>query len=200
MKGKKFAYARVSSKEQNLDRQIEALKPYIDDERDLITDKASGKNLEREGWKLLDYLLREGDELTVTSLDRISRNYNDLKDIWQMLTNKKVKIRVLDMPLVSTADKEDDDLTAKLIADITISLLAYVAETERNHIKERQRQGIETAKKNGKHLGRPKYIKPNDYENIMEAHASGEITAVEAARRLKISRAKFYQLKNERTD
>lgn len=200
MTTKRFAYARVSSKEQNLQRQLDALTAtddagaykYLSSERDLFTDKASGKDFNRPQWQALMSQLREGDELTVLSLDRMSRDYEGLKDAWTELTRKGVKIRVLDMPMISTADKAaGDDLTAQLISDITINLLAYVAQQERSHIKERQAQGIASAKAKGIHCGRPS-LELAGWDKVVARYKAKEITAKQAYTELGISKSSFF--------
>lgn len=205
---KRFGYARVSSKEQNLDRQLDALTAksedgsykYLTSDRDLFTEKQSGKDFNRPQWQALKNMLRAGDELTVLSLDRLGRDYEQIKQEWQDLSDMGVKIRVLDMPTISTTDRADDDLTSKLISDITLSLLAYVAETERQKIKERQRQGIESARAQGKHLGRPKQKKPAGWPEIVNSYRAGELTGTQAAEKAGMSRAMFYKLLKQESE
>lgn len=210
MSSQKFAYARVSSKTQNLDRQLDELKAkdengnykYISDERNLFYDKVSGKDTNRDEFKLLMRMLREGDELTITSLDRLSRSYDDIHNIWSDLNDRGVLIRVLDMPLISTADKHSESgIAEKIMTNMTLELLAYNAQKEREHIRERQAQGIASAKAKGKRFGRPKKNLPDNADEIMRQYHAKELTAVKASQLLGVSRAQFYRmLKDEKGD
>ena len=151
---KMFGYARVSSKDQNPDRQIEAFKGIGIDERDIFLDKESGKDFNRDSYQTMIRVLRDGDVVFVTSIDRLGRDYNEISKQWATITQEiKADIVVMDMPLLDTRNK-DKDLTGQLIGDIVLKLLSYVAEVERRDIKERQRQGIEEAKKRGVYTGR----------------------------------------------
>lgn len=190
---KTYAYARVSSREQNLDRQIEALRPFVNDERDIIVDKASGKDFNREGYTYLkNSLLRPGDTLVIKELDRLSRDYQGLKQEWNELTSRGIHIVVIDTPMLNTANKSD--LEIKLISNIVFELLSYLAEKERIKIKQRQREGIDTAKSKGQTFGRPKIAYPSNWETTYSSWKSNEITAVEAMRRLDLKRSTFYNL------
>lgn len=210
MSSQKFAYARVSSKTQNLDRQLDELKAkdengnykYISDERNLFYDKVSGKDTNRDEFKLLMRMLREGDELTITSLDRLSRSYDDIHNIWSDLNDRGVLIRVLDMPLISTADKHSEGgIAEKIMTNMTLELLAYNAQKEREHIRERQAQGIASAKAKGKRFGRPKKNLPDNADEIMRQYHAKELTAVKTSQLLGVSRAQFYRmLKDEKGD
>lgn len=194
-----YGYARVSSKEQNLDRQLERLKEYVHDERCLIIDKASGKDFERKGYNSLVGtadtmpLLREGDLLVVVSLDRLGRNYDEMRLQWQFITQKlKVDIKVLDMPLLDTANNENS-LERKFIADIVFQILSYVSERERLNIKERQRQGIEIAKAKGKYKGKPpKQIDVELLKTECVKWRRGEQTATETMKKCGLTKTLFY--------
>ena len=130
MQSRTFGYARVSSQEQNLDRQIQALSKYGIDERDIITDKISGKDFNRQGYVMLKtQILRRGDTLAVKELDRLGRNYEQIKDEWRELQQSGIDIVILDMPILDTREKSD--LEKSLIANIVFELLAYLAEKER---------------------------------------------------------------------
>ena len=144
MKNKIFGYARVSSKEQNEERQIVAFKNYGIDERDIYIDKQSGKDFDREQYNILKHILRENDILVIKSIDRLGRNYNMIIDEWKDITkNIKADIVVIDMPLLDTT--KNKDLLGTFISDLILQILSYVAEQERTFIKQRQKEGISTA-------------------------------------------------------
>ena len=194
-----YGYARVSSKEQNLDRQLERLKKYVHDERCLIIDKASGKDFERKGYNSLVGtadtmpLLRDGELLVIVSLDRLGRNYDEMRLQWQFITQKlKADIKVLDMPLLDTANNENS-LERKFIADIVFQILSYVSERERLNIKERQRQGIEIAKAKGKYKGKqPKQIDVELFRTECAKWRRGEQTATETMKKCGLTKTLFY--------
>ena len=149
-----FGYIRVSSKEQHTDRQLIAMKGFGVENENIFTDKQSGKDFDRPAYCRLMGALRPGDTLVVKSIDRLGRNYDEILEQWRLLTKKKgVMIVVLDMPLLDT--RRDRDLTGILIADIVLQLLSYVAQTEREFIRQRQAEGIAAAKARGVHFGRP---------------------------------------------
>lgn len=148
-----YGYARVSSTDQNLDRQLEAFGKVVIDK--VFADKMSGKNFDREEYQKMKKVLKIGDTLYIKSIDRLGRNYDMIIDEWREIThNIGADIVVLDMPLLDTRDKEKG-LTGKFISDLVLQILSYVAETERNNIKQRQAEGIRIAKEKGIHLGRP---------------------------------------------
>ena len=198
---KTYGYARVSSKEQNLDRQIEALSKYVVDvERDIITDKASGKDFNRNGYLALrDNLLRKGDTLVIKELDRLGRNMQMVKEEWQKLIKKGINILVIDTPILNTKDKTG--LEKSLISNIVFELLSYMAEKERLKIHKRQAEGIAQAKAQGKHLGRPR-LNLNTLSDkqlqILKVNydkwISKEITAVAFMDMLDLKRNSFYKI------
>ncbi len=197
-----FGYARVSSVSQNLDRQIDQLRNFIPDERNIIIDKQSGKTFDRMGYNTLvgsehnSALLREGDLLIITSLDRLGRNYTEIHEQWRKITKEiKADIKILDMPLLDTT-QGSDDLDHRFIADLVLQILSYVSEKERLHIKERQRQGIEAARNRGRKFGRPSVVLPEKYDEIIEKWKSGMITAKEAMQRTGLKRTTFYKIAN----
>lgn len=195
-----FGYARVSSREQNLDRQIEQLKEYVQDERNIIVDKASGKDFDRKGYNSLVGtadtvpMLREGDILVITSLDRLGRNYNEMRLQWQHITQTlKADIKVLDMPLLDTT-QHDNDLDHRFIADLVFQILSYVSEKERQNIRERQRQGIAIAKEQGRYKGK----KPNEIDvDLLKSECAKwrrkEQTATETMKRCGLTKTLFYE-------
>jgi len=195
-----YGYARVSTIDQNLDRQLTQLREYIKDDRYIITDKASGKDFNRKGYNALvgtettAPLLHENDLLIICSLDRLGRNYTEIKQQWEYTTNTlKANIKVLDMPLLDTSTAANN-LDGRFIADLVLQILSYTAEKERENIKKRQRQGIDTAKANGKHLGRPQAQYPENWEPIYNNWKSGAITATAAMEQLEMKRTTFYKL------
>lgn len=204
MSNKVYGYARVSSKEQNLDRQIIAIEEYCKnnnleiDERDIITDKASGKDFNREGYKLLkEKLLRQGDVLIIKELDRLGRDKNQIKEEWHELQKNGIDIIVIDNEILNTNNKSD--LEKSLISNIVFELLSYMAEKERAKIKQRQREGIEALKEknNGKGIGRPKTEYPTTWEEIYKSWKVGDITATKAMEMLELKRNTFYRLVKE---
>lgn len=194
--GRVYGYARVSSNEQHLDRQIEVLTKYGIEDRFIITDKISGKDFSRPGYQVLkNQLLRSGDTLVIKELDRLGRNYEQIKNEWNDLRQMGIDIVVLDMPIASTVDKSD--LEKQLIVSIVFELLAYLAEKERVKIKTRQAEGIATAKKNGVKFGRPKIEAPDGFIEEVLKWKEGKQSATEAMRNLGLKRTTFYKLVKE---
>lgn len=191
-----YGYARVSTKEQNLDRQMEALKEYGIEERDILRDKQSGKDFKRDGYKTLkEQLLRPGDTLVIKELDRLGRNMDMIKEEWNSLIKMGIDIVVLDTPILNTTDK--GDLEKTLISTIVFELLAYMAEKERVKIKQKQAEGIKAAHAKGKHLGRPKAKYPplwEMYYTQWKSESENSITAKECMEQLGLKRTTFYKL------
>ncbi|GHU46721.1 DNA recombinase [Clostridia bacterium] len=193
MKSRLFGYARVSGTDQNLDRQIQALMEYGIPERDIITDKQSGKDFNRVGYiALKERILRSGDILAIKELDRLGRSYEQIKVEWQELQKMGVDIVIIDMPILNTRDKSD--LEKSLIANIVFELLAYTAEKERLKIRTRQREGITNAKNKGVRFGRPMVQLPPDFETECAAWRAGEQTTASTMKRLGLKRTTFYKL------
>ena len=191
--GRVYGYARVSSTEQHLDRQIEALSAYGVEDRHIIADKQSGKDFSRPGYQTLKgQLLREGDVLVIKELDRLGRNYEQIKSEWHELRQMGIDVVVIDMPMLSTADKTD--LEKVLIANIIFELLSYLAEKERVKIKTRQAEGIAVAKSKGVRFGRPRTKIPHGFFEEVKRWQAGEQTATETMQRLGIKRTTFYKL------
>ncbi len=187
--GKTYGYARVSTREQNLDRQLDALAAFGVDE--VFADKASGKDFERPEYRRLMGALAAGDVLVVKSIDRLGRDYDEILEQWRAITKETgASVVVLDMPLLDTR-RERDGITGVLIADIVLQLLSYVAQVERDSIKQRQAEGIASAKARGVRFGRPCKKRPAIYESTKDSYLSGHITRGEAAARLKISVSTF---------
>ncbi len=195
-----FGYARVSTKEQNLDRQIEELKKYVENERNIIIDKASGKNFERDGYKSLKTFAREGDEIYIKSLDRLGRNKDQIKDELKEFKDRGIIVRVLDVPTTLVNLSQFGDMQKSIfdmINNILIEVLGTIAEQERNTIRTRQTEGIAIAKAKGKHLGRPKAEYPKNFELYYTQWKNGDITAVKAMELLGLKRTTFYKLVKE---
>lgn len=190
---KTFGYARVSSRDQNPERQIEALISYGIDERDIIIDKESGKNYDRDGWKALIHMLREGDTVVVKSLDRLGRSYEENLSQWKTITKDiKANIIILDMPLLNTTDNRD--LTGTLISDIVLQLLSYVAQTERERIRSRQAEGIAIAKSKGLVGGRPRSkFDESKMASLYDDWKGGKITGVKYAAEVGLTPNTFYR-------
>ena len=200
MNNKKFGYGRVSSKSQNEARQVEAFKDYGIDPRDIYIDKKSGKDFEREQYQILKKILRENDLLVIHSIDRLGRNYEMIVNEWKDITkNIKADIVVLDMPLLDTRQKKD--LLGTFINDLILQLLSYVAQTEKEKINTRQREGIDIAlkygTKTGKSFGRPKITKPDNFEEVIKEWKDKKITAREAMKKLNLKPNTFYNMVKE---
>lgn len=198
-KGRVFGYARVSSTEQHLDRQIQALSEYVSKDN-IITDKQSGKDLNRPGYQALKgHLgLRSGDILYVMSLDRLSRSKADIKGELQWFKEHDVRLMILDLPTSMIQVPEGQEWITEMINNILIEVLSSMAEQERLLIRKRQRQGIEAAKAKGKHLGRPHLELPKNSEYILELWKSKEIGTQEACNRLGVSKTTFYRLQKRK--
>lgn len=185
-----YGYARVSSTDQNLDRQLETLKGFNCDV--IYTDKMSGKDFNRDEYQTLKNNLQSGDLLIIKSIDRLGRNYDMIIDEWRDIThNIGADIVVVDMPLLDTRDKEKG-LTGKFISDLVLQILSYVAETERNNIKQRQAEGIKIAKEKGKHLGRPKMKLYENFDDIVCKYFNREISIDKVCEVCNMSKSKFY--------
>ena len=161
----RYGYVRVSTKEQNIDRQMSALAFENIPQNQIFIDRASGKDFDRTEYKKLLTVLQADDEIVIKSIDRLGRNYDDILEQWQLLTKtKKVHISVLDFPLLNTKNTSDT-ITGKLISDLVLQVLSYVSQMEREQIKQRQLEGIREAQKRGKQFGRPKInVPPNFYD------------------------------------
>ena len=190
-----YYYARVSSTEQNLDRQLEAFKSMGADSRDIITDKASGKNLERTGYQALKTtILRRGDTLVIKSLDRLSRNKSDIKNELEYFKSEGIRLKVLDLPTTLIDLPLEQSWIFDMINNILIEVLSSIAEQERITIRQRQREGIEAAKKKGKHLGRTAAIYPDSWAENFKLWKNGSITAKEFMANTNLKRTTFYKL------
>lgn len=193
MNNKIFGYARVSSKEQNEERQLLAFKELGIAERDIYVDKQSGKDFDRKQYTTLKNILRENDLLVIKSIDRLGRNYNMIVDEWKDITkNIKADILVIDMPLLDT--RNNKDLLGTFINDLVLQILSYVAEQERTFIKQRQKEGIVNAKNNGIKFGRPKIEKPHNFDCVVSMWKNKKIKSKEAMELLDLKPNTFYKL------
>ncbi|MBD5152126.1 MAG: recombinase family protein [Oscillibacter sp.] len=185
-----YGCIRVSTREQNEDRQLIALSDFDIPRKNLFIDKQSGKDFNRPAYKQLLKKLKPGDLLIIKSIDRLGRNYEEILEQWRIITKeKRADIRVLDMPLLDTSIHRD--LTGTLIADIVLQLLSYVAQSERENIRQRQAEGIAAAKARGVHFGRKFKDRGENYESIMAAWRRGEISGRAAARELGVAHGTF---------
>lgn len=194
MNNKIFYYARVSSREQNLDRQIEAFKKLGADEREIICDKESGKDFNRSGYQALkNNMLRSGDILIVKSLDRLSRNKSDIKNELQYFKDNNIRLKVIDLPTTMMDLPEGQEWVFEMVNNILIEVLGTIAEQERKTIRKRQREGIDAARLKGKHLGRPQTVKPDNFDDVVSEWEKGNITAHKAYTMLGVSKSVFYR-------
>lgn len=186
-----YAYIRVSCKDQNVARQVAAMRELGIPDKKMYIDKQSGKDFQRTYYKKLLRKLKTGDVLYVKSIDRLGRNYEDVTEQWRYLTKeKKVDIVVLDFPLLDTR-KQVNGLTGKFVADLILQILSYVAQMERENIKQRQTEGIRIAKENGVKFGRPKIEIPEKFESVYWLWKENKISKTEAAKRLETNRTTF---------
>lgn len=189
-----WGYARVSSKDQNEERQVEELLPLVTSEAYLIIEKQSEKDFNRPKYQWLKELMDSGDTLVIKSLDRLGRNYNQIKEEWNDLLKKGVYIKVVDNPLLDTSKYKDNDLMSQFMSNIVLEVLSFVAENERKNIKQRQAEGIAIAKASGKRLGRPRATYPNNWINVYPKWKQGSITAVQAMKECGLTKTTFYKL------
>ena len=189
--GKVYGYVRVSSTDQHEDRQLIAMAERGIPQSRLYMDKQSGKDFARPRNRALMKKLRPGDQLCITSIDRLGRNYEEIQEQWRILTReKKVDILVFDMPLLDT--RRDKDLVGTLIADLVLQVLSFVAQNERENIRKRQAEGIAAAKARGVKFGRKKTTLPPDFLQAYALWQDKRISLAEAARRCGISRSGFH--------
>lgn len=186
-----YGYARVSSKDQNEARQIIALSQFPVKKENIYIDKFSGKDFDRPKYSELIKILKEQDILVIKEIDRLGRNYEEILEQWRVITKEiKADIVVLDMPLLDTRTRKEN-LTGTFIADLVLQILSYVAETERQSIKQRQREGIEAAKKRGVKFGRPCIPVPEEFYDLKEKWLNKKITSREAATTINVSQDTF---------
>lgn len=193
MQSRVMGYARVSSREQNLDRQLLELKKYVPEEN-IVVDKQSGKDLERPGYQALKGALglRPGDTLYVKSLDRLSRNKADIKGELEWFQKNNIRLMILDLPTSMIQVPDGQEWIIEMINNILIEVLSSIAQQEREMIRTRQREGIDAAKLAGKSFGRPKAIVPDNFSAVVKDWQEGEITAKEAMKLTGLKRSSFY--------
>lgn len=194
-----FGYIRVSSLDQNIDRQLQEMLDIGINERDIYIDKQSGKDFERPKYKALKTVLRSGDIVYIKSIDRFGRNSREIKREWEEITQEiGADIKVMDMPLLDTTQYKD--LIGNFVSNLVLEVLSFVAEQERENIKQRQQEGIKIAKSKGKHLGRPKAVFPEHWEAVYKDWKSNDITAVKAMEKLGLKKSTFYKLVKQYED
>lgn len=197
--GALYGYVRVSSPDQNEDRQMIAMEAMEIPKENIFWDKKSGKDFDRPMYKKMLRKLKPNDTLYIKSIDRLGRNYTEILEQWRILTKeKKVDIVVMDMPLLDT--RRGKDLMGTLIADLVLSLLSYVSESERHNIRSRQKEGIEAAKQKGVRFGRPATPVPEGFDAVYNLWAAKKITASEAAEMCNLKRSTFYYKAKQRKD
>ena len=195
-----FGYIRVSSKEQNLDRQIDSLKQYVPNERDIFADKLSGKDFNRPAYQTLKMMVRPGDTIYIHEMERLGRNKEEIKNELEYFKGKGVYIRILNLPTTlidySQFDSKLQKMLMEMVNNILIEVLATMAETERDNIRKRQREGIDAAKKRGAKFGRPtKHFPPCWQEDKLKWEA-GEVTAVSLMKKYGMASSTFYSKVN----
>lgn len=191
-----YGYARVSSKDQNEERQLLALLDSGVSKQNIFIDKQSGKDFKRPAYLRLYKALKPGDTIFIKSIDRLGRDYQEIQEQWRYLTkDKQIDICVLDMPLLDT--RKGKDLIGTFVSDLVLQILSFVAETERLNIKQRQEEGIRAAKKRGVKFGRPTQQLPDNFIEIRRRYRNGELTGIEAAKRCKMPISTFYYKSNQ---
>lgn len=187
-----YGYVRVSSTDQNEDRQIIALREKSVDEKNIFIDKQSGKDFDRPQYKKLVQKLKIGDLLYILSIDRLERNYEEIQSQWRVLTKEKgIDICVIDMPLLDT--RQGKDLMGTFIADLVLQILSFVAQSERENIRKRQAQGIAVAKAKGVKFGRPEKETPDNFGKLVSNWEKKKISLPEVLKQCDMSEATFYR-------
>ncbi len=188
---KRYAYVRVSSKDQNTDRQVKAMLNIGIEEKQIYIDKQSGKDFNRKSYQKMLRKLKENDELYIKSIDRLGRNYDDIIEQWRFLTREKnIEIIVLDFPLLDTRNQVNG-LTGKFIADLVLQILSYVAQIERENIHQRQAEGIKVAKEKGVKFGRPMIPYPEHFDEVYNLYKKGILSKRECSRQLNTNHTTF---------
>lgn len=195
MDSRTFYYARVSSKDQNLDRQLAAFKALGANDRDIITDKESGKDLNRVGYQALkNGMLRQGDTLVIKSLDRLSRSKRDIKAELEWFKDNNIRLKVIDLPTTMMDLPEGQEWVFEMVNNILIEVLGTIAEQERATIKSRQTEGINAAKAKGVKFGRPALQFPSNWDKVYAQWKTREITGKTAMELTGTKRTSFYKL------
>jgi DNA invertase Pin-like site-specific DNA recombinase len=187
-----YGYVRVSSTDQNEERQMDILKDAGVEQKNIFLDKQSGKDFQRPQYRKLVSVIQEGDVLYMLSIDRLGRNYEEIQEQWRILTKeKKIDICVLDMPLLDT--RSGKDLMGTFIADLVLQILSFVAQSEHENIRKRQEQGIEAAKRRGVRFGRPEIRIPDDFMEVVNAWEQKQLTLNAVLEYCGMSRSTFYR-------
>ena len=187
----KYGYVRVSTVTQNIDRQMDEMYKLGLSDNEIFIDKQSGKDFNREKYQELKSKLKKSDLLIIKSIDRLGRDYNMIIEEWHYITKIiEADILVIDMPLLDTRN-DSTNLIGKFISDIVLQILSFVAETERENIKQRQAEGIRLAKERGVHMGRPKYVLPDNFNEVANKYLNKELTSNEAAESLSMAKSTF---------
>lgn len=195
MENRVYGYARVSSKEQNADRQVQALIEYGVDEHNIIVDKKSGRDMKREGYaSLKNFMLRSGDTLVVKELDRLSRSKADIRKELEYFKEHHIRVKILDIPTTLAEFSAEQEWVMDMINTILIEVLGSMAEAERLKIRQRQREGIDSAKQRGIKFGRPNAEKPANWDSVMEKVNRGIIRPVDAMREMGLKKGTYYNL------
>ena len=188
---KRYGYVRVSTREQNEDRQMIAMREMDVSEENIFIDKQSGKDFNRPQYKRLIKRLKENDVLYIKSIDRLGRNYDEILEQWRVITKvKKVDIVVIDMPILDT--RRDKNLIGTLVSDIFLQVLSFVAENERTTIRQRQAEGIAAAKARGVRFGRAPQPLPENFHEVYQRWKRKELTITEAAEEVGMAKSTFY--------
>ena len=191
-----YGYVRVSSTDQNEDRQMIALRQVGVADRNIYMDKQSGKDFNRPQYQKLLRRMKQGDLLYIKSIDRLGRNYAEIQNQWRILTKEKgIDIVVIDMPLLDT--RRGKDLVGTFLSDIVLQVLSFVAENERDNIRKRQAEGIAAARARGVHLGRPAIIAPDNFDEVVSLWEKGKLSMKEAQERCGMTESTFYRRRRE---
>lgn len=186
-----YGYVRVSSITQNIDRQMEEMYKWGLNDENIYIDKQSGKDFNRVNYQIMKEKLKKNDLLIIKSIDRLGRNYDMIIKEWSNLTKDiECDIVVIDFPLLDTR-VDNENLVGKFISDIVLQVLSFVAQNERENIRQRQAEGIKIAKEKGIHLGRPRMVLPDDFNDMVKKYRNKQITNYEAAKKLNMSRGTF---------
>jgi DNA invertase Pin-like site-specific DNA recombinase len=188
-----FGYIRVSTKEQNLDRQLEALKPYVPYDNYIYSDKASGKDMDREGFQNMLKAMRKGDTLYIKSIDRLGRNKQQIKEYLEYFKQEGIRVKVIDLPTTMIDIQEGQESIIDMVNNILIEVFTTLAQQERETILQRQREGIDVAKAKGKHLGRPVLELPKEWGKLYKEWKAGNMTAVAFMDKVNMKKATFYK-------
>ena len=195
MTSRTFYYARVSSRDQDMSRQIAAFKDLGAEDRDIVADKDSGKDLERPGYQALkNYMLRPGDTLVIKSLDKLSRNKTDIMSELQYYRAHKIRVKIIDLPTTMVQVEAGQEWIIEIVNNILIEVLGTIVEQERITIRQRQAEGIAAAKEQGRKLGRPELTVPENWNEVYKAWKAGEITAKTAMEQTRLKHTSFYKL------